>query len=462
LQAFFTPMFPRDDVLLLTPDERREHEAKLAAWEEMTAEVRAQIDEFEQPFRESIRKSIVGKFEPDLKEMISKSPEARAPLEHQLAELAYRQVGEEGGPVDAKIKGDARKQWEELKARLAEFDQFKPVPPKSITVSDVGSTAPPTTIPGDRQQRDIAPGFLTILDPEPAKITPPEALASTGRRTALAEWINRADNPLTHRVIVNRVWQHHFGEGLVSTASDFGHLGEPPSHPELLDWLTTRFLEDGRRLKPLHKLIMASAAYRQAAVLPHSEIRIPRSIDPANRLLWRMNIRRLRAEEVRDAMLMATGELDLAVGGEGVDLSRPRRSVYLKVLRNSPDPLLESFDVADGINSIAKRQNTTTANQALLMFNGAWLLSRAKALKGRIEKEGAADDYAFTAAAWRRVFGREPPRRRSRPRSNSSASRRTAWAANRFRPRPASPPWPPCRAAKGRRSTFPKAPPARG
>jgi mono/diheme cytochrome c family protein len=412
LQAFFTPMFPRDDVLLLTPDERREYEAKLAAWEEMTAEVRAQIDEIEKPFRESIKKTILTKFEPDLKEMIFKPAEERLPLEHQLAELAYRQVGDEGGAVDAKIKGDVRKRWEELKAKLAEFDQHKPVPPKSITVSDVGAAASPTIIPGDHSGREIPPGFPTVLDPAPAAIAPPQNIASTGRRTALAQWINRDDNPLTHRVIVNRVWQYHFGEGLVATASDFGHLGEPPSHHELLDWLTVQFL-NGRRLKPLHKLMMTSATYRQSAIRdPESAIASqsasPQSIDPSNRLLWRMNIRRLRAEEVRDAMLSATGELDQKAGGEGAETSQPRRSIYLKVLRNSPESLLETFDGADGFNSTARRQNTTTANQALLLFNGSWLIARSKAMKTRLEKDGAADDYAFVAAAWRRVFGRQP------------------------------------------------------
>jgi mono/diheme cytochrome c family protein len=408
LQAFFTPMLPRDDRLLLTPQEQREYDAKLAAWEAMTAEVRAQIDAVEKPHRESIARTILVKFEPDLKEMIFKPVGERLPLEHQLAELAYRQVGDEGGAVDAKIKGKERKHWEELKAKLAEFDQHKPLPPRSITVSDVGPTSPATIVPGDQDRRDIPPGFLTILDPEPAHITPPEGVASTGRRTALAQWINREDNPLTHRVIVNRVWQHHFGEGLVATASDFGRLGEPPSHPELLDWLTTQFLKNGRRLKPLHKLMMTSATYRQSAIVPPSASRIPHAKDPANRLLWRMNVRRLRAEEVRDAMLAVTGELDRKSGGEGVDSSQPRRSVYLKVLRNSPELLLELFDGADGFNSTAKRQNTTTANQALLLFNGPWLLGRAKAMKGQLEKENAEDDYAFVASAWRRVFGREP------------------------------------------------------
>ncbi len=406
LQAFFTPLLPRDDQLLLNTEERRNYEEKLAAWETMTADVRAELDAFLRPYRESAVRSIIGMFTKDIQEMVYKPAAERAPLEHQLAELAYRQVDTEGGGVEARIKGDARKKYDELKAKLAAFDAHKPTPPMGLGVCDVGLAAPETTIPGDRQKRDIPPGFLTLLDPEPAQITPPDGLASTGRRTALAEWINREDNPLTHRVIVNRLWQYHFGQGLVATASDFGHLGEPPSHPELLDWLVVQFLNNGRQFKPMHRLLMTSATYRQLATRPASEV--AKRVDPANRLWWRMNIRRLRAEQVRDAMLASTGELDLTAGGEGVDHAQPRRSVYLKVLRNTPESLLEAFDVADGFNSTAQRATTTTANQALLLFNGPWMLARAKSLKTRLEREGAQDDRAFIDAAMRHTLGRTP------------------------------------------------------
>ncbi len=380
LQAFFTPILPRDDQPLLTPAERREYEAKLAEWEAATAEIRAQIDAIEAPYRQSAIHTAISRFSEDVFSMVK---------------------------IDSKIKGEVRQRYDELKKKLAEFDPQKPpAPPVTLTVTDVGPVAPPTVIPGDRRQRDIVPGFLTLLDPNPAEITPPDAVASTGRRTALAEWINREDNPLTHRVIVNRLWQHHFGEGLVATASDFGRLGEPPSHPELLDWLVRQFLENGRRFKPIHRLIMTSAAYRQSALRPAPEV--AKRVDPTNRLLWRMNIRRLHAEQVRDTMLAVSGELNLTAGGPSVDYSQPRRSIYLKAMRNSPDALLEAFDAPDGFFSTAKRLTTTTANQALLLFNGPWLISRAKAMKARVEKGGVSDDREFVAAAWRNAFGRPP------------------------------------------------------
>ncbi|MBW3597841.1 MAG: DUF1549 domain-containing protein, partial [Planctomycetes bacterium] len=406
LRAFFQPILPIQDRPLFTAEERREYEEKLAEWEAATADIRKQIDAIEFPYRRNAIHRAISKFPEDVFAMARKPAEERAPKEHQLAELAHRQAEEEVAKIGDKIKGEERERYDALKKKLAEFDHLKPATPATtLTVSDVGPLAPPTIIPGDRQERDIPPGFLTILDSEPAEIAPPEGLASTGRRTALAEWINREDNPLTHRVMVNRVWQHHFGEGLVATASDFGRLGEPPSHPELLDWLVQQFLENGRRFKPLHRLIMTSATYRQSAVRADSEEAM--NIDPANRLLWRMNIRRLQAEQVRDTMLAASGELDLQPGGPSVEFSQPRRSIYLKSLRNTPDALLEAFDRPDGVNSIAKRLTTTTANQALLLFNGPWLLSRAKAMKSRLEKD-EADDREFIAAAWRRVYSRPP------------------------------------------------------
>ncbi len=417
LQAFFTPILPYDQCQLITPEQRREYEAQLAQWEAMTAEIRAEMEKIEAPHRLAATKAAVGMFPPEIQAMCNKPEDERTPRERQLVDLVLRQVENWQG----RIKGDEKKRYDELKAKLAEFDKYKPAPPPTtISVRDVGLVAPPTVIPGDRRQRDIPPGFLTVLDPEPAKVTPRPDIASTGRRTALAEWINREDNPLTHRVIVNRLWQHHFGQGLVATPNDFGRLGEPPSHPELLDWLVVQFLKNGRRLKPMHRLMMNTATYRQSALADHRLVladsnseqqgaeRNPQVVDPSNRLLWRMNIRRLRAEQVRDAILAATGELDLTMGGEGADLTRPRRAVYLKVLRNTPEPLLEAFDVADGFNSTALRQTTTTANQALLMFNGPWMLARAKALKTRLEKEGARDDYEFVNAAWRIMFSRAP------------------------------------------------------
>src|SRR5262249_25440331 len=159
----------------------------------------------------------------------------------------------------------------------------------------------------------------------------------------------RPDHPLTTRVIVNRIWQYHFGRGLVATASDFGRLGEKPSHPELLDWLAVRFVKEGWSFKALHRLILTSATYRHAAVAPVPAEALRK--DPENRLLWRAQTRRLDAEQIRDAILAATGELDLRGGGPSVEAAKPRRTIYTKVIRNTRDPLLDVFDAPEGFNS---------------------------------------------------------------------------------------------------------------
>jgi hypothetical protein len=205
---------------------------------------------------------------------------------------------------------------------------------------------------------------------------------------------------------VNRLWQQHFGRGLVSTASDFGKLGEQPSHPELLDYLASELIEEGWRLKPIHRLIVTTATYKQTALRAAPEKAL--AIDPGNRLLWRMNTRRLDAEQIRDAMLLASGELVLVGGGEGAEASEPRRTVFTKFMRNKKYPLLEVFDIADGLLSTPQRNVTTTATQALLMINSDLTLARAKAWSKRLENEAFADDEALVTAAYRTAFARTP------------------------------------------------------
>jgi hypothetical protein len=232
------------------------------------------------------------------------------------------------------------------------------------------------------------------------------AANSTGRRTTLARWLTRPDNPLTPRVMVNRLWQYHFGRGLVATSSDFGRLGERPSHPELLDWLAAEFVARGWSLKTMHRLIMTSATYRQTALRPATEV--ARVKDPENRLLWRMNTRRLEIEPIHDAMLAASGELDVAMGGPSVATSEPRRAIYTKVMRNTRDPLLDAFDAPDGSNTTPTRNVTITPTQSLMLINGSWTLDRARAFAGRLERFEGADVPGKITLAYRLAFGRPP------------------------------------------------------
>jgi hypothetical protein len=400
LQSFFEALLPRDDLVLATPAEGAAAAEARRRWEEKTADVRRRIAALEEPYRERARNDILSKFLPEYLAIYRKPAGERTPLEHQIAYLVGRQVIAEEATIDGKIKGKDRETWSALRRELAALDAERPpalLP--AFVATDVGPAAPPTIVPGKKSE--IAPGIITVLGSDPLKIEP--RADSTGRRTALARWLTRPDHPLTARVAVNRLWQQHFGRGLVATPSDFGRLGERPTHPELLDWLALRFVASGWSVKSMHRLMMTSAAYRQTSLRPATaEVRAK---DPENRWLWRMNPRRLQAEEVRDAMLAASGELDLTMGGPAVDASAPRRGIYTRVSRNVPDPLLAAFDAADGFNSMPARNVTTTATQALLLINGAWTLSRAESFARRL---GSAPRDAVVDRAYRIAFGRPP------------------------------------------------------
>jgi len=413
LQAFFAPLLPRDDLPIDTAAEQEDYARRLAEWERETAPLRLKLAELEAPFREKAVSEATSKFSEELRSLIHKPVAERAPLEHQLAELAYRQVTYEFNRLDRKYKGEAKEKILALRKELAAFDKLKPKPlALTPAVSDVGPLAPPLTIP-KKGDAPVEPGFPTVLvgmkdgEGEPAAIEPPAGLPnSTGRRAALARWLTRADNPLTARVIVNRIWAQHFGHGLAANTSDFGRLGEAPSHPELLDWLATRFVGDGWSVKRLHKLLVTSAAYRQSAAHPSAEA--GRLKDPENRLLWRGGVRRFDAEQIRDALLAVTGELDPAAGGPGVLAGEPRRTVYVRFMRNTREPLLDAFDAPLRFNSAASRDSTTTPVQSLLLINGQTLLGRAKAFAARLERAEPSRPAERIRLAYGLVYGRAP------------------------------------------------------
>jgi hypothetical protein len=260
----------------------------------------------------------------------------------------------------------------------------------------------------------------------PAIPTPPAGSKTSGRRRVLAAWVASADNPLTARVMVNRVWQHHFGRALVASPSDFGRNGTQPTHPELLDWLASDFVAGSWRLKRLHRAIMTSRAYRQS-----SHMREEGAIDPDNTLLWRQNLRRLEAEAIRDAVLAVSGRLNPAMGGHGIfptlppevlsTQSRPgngwgksdppeesRRSVYVYVKRTLGVPLLETFDFASPDKSVASRATTTIAPQALILFNSAFTEEQSVVFADRLLREGGADPARNVERAFRLALGRAP------------------------------------------------------
>lgn len=245
--------------------------------------------------------------------------------------------------------------------------------------------------------------FLTVLSSDTAASFPPGK-----RRLGLAQAIVHPDNPLTRRVVVNWAWQHHFGQGLVRTPDDFGTRGRPPTHPQLLDYLAEKFAEDGWSLKRLHRRIMLSAVYQQAA----SENPAARMADPDNELLWRMPRRKLDLEAMRDAMLFVSGELDLTLGGRPFDFLSspvvPRRSIYGFVNRDIVSSLASTFDGANPSSCTARRPETYVPQQTLFALNSDFIQDRAVALAARPEIAGAADDAQRVQRLYQSAFSRAP------------------------------------------------------
>jgi len=226
-------------------------------------------------------------------------------------------------------------------------------------------------------------------------------------RLELARAIASADNPLTARVMVNRIWQHHFGAGLVRTPSDYGLRAEPPSHPELLDWLAIEFMNQGWSMKKLHRLIVTSQTYRQSSA--GGELM---ATDPENRLLGRMSRKRLSFEGLRDGLLLAADRLDPAVGGRSVDLFKApyttRRSVYGFIDRQDLPNLFRVFDIASPDQSSPRRPRTTVPQQALFLMNSPFVVEQAQSLAARPEVAAAESDDAKIAALYRLVLTRQP------------------------------------------------------
>ncbi len=263
-------------------------------------------------------------------------------------------------------------------------------------------------IRGDARQKgeEVAPAFPAVLGAPPPQIAPPAHGRSSGRRLALAKWIASPDNPLTWRVLANRLLQHHLGRGIVRSSNDFGRLGDLPTHPELLDWLACEAIARGGSLKALHRLIVLSGTYLQACSVDEHK----RQQDPLNDRFWRFDRRRLLAEELRDSMLSVAGVINLELGGESVypplpksvlaTASRPdeawgnstpeqaaRRSLYVHVKRSLLEPLLSAFDLADTDSSCPVRYATVQPTQALILLNGDFAHQTARQFADRLRRE---------------------------------------------------------------------------
>jgi hypothetical protein len=251
----------------------------------------------------------------------------------------------------------------------------------------------------------VAPGFLSVLNGPHS-----EPFPEGKRRLGLARAVVSPDNPLTRRVLVNWVWQHHFGVGLVRTPDDWGVRGHVPTHPGLLDYLAALFLEEGDSIKKLHRRIMLSSVYAQQA----REDERSRTVDPDNELLWRMPSRRLEMEAMLDSMLATSDELDLTAGGRPFDRQVQtnvlRRSVYAFVNRDVVSALSSTFDAANPSACTARRPDTTVPQQALFALNSEFIQDRAQALAALTARSSGGDDSQRVQELYRRVFSRNPDR----------------------------------------------------
>jgi hypothetical protein len=330
-----------------------------------------------------------------------------------------------------KLRFSMRKATEEEKGkilnRLEEIDGQIPPPLTAMyAVKDDPATMTPIHMleRGDYRNKGPAVGMRPpgILLPEGTEELP---LATEKPRTKLAEWVTAPENPLTARVMANRIWGFHFGRPLVTTPNDFGKMGTRPSHPELLDWLGNEYVRNGWQMKPMHRMILLSSAYRQASVSPSEKAFAGK--DPENKWLWKANRRRLEAEEIRDTMLAVSGRLNPKVGGPSVmlqidpelikDLKRPqywvttkdrsehdRRTIYMIYKRNLILPFMQVFDSPDTLLSCARRDQSTHAPQALELLNGTVANDLAVAFSKRL----AGTPGARVDMAWRMATGRLP------------------------------------------------------
>jgi hypothetical protein len=435
LQAFFANAAADDNIALADRDAMTEYNRKLATWEEKTKEIREELNKIAESKRRELIKDYVDKYPAEIQTALAKPAGDRSPFEGQMVAKAELYLNPKShqylapdSAIAGKLKGDARKRWDELNEKLEEFNSLHPGPmPIGTGIVDLSEEAPKTFVlkrgNWDAPKDEIEPGFLKLIRAKPTEIVRPAALKTTGRRTALAKLLADPENPLTARVMVNRIWHYHFGRGIVGTPSDFGLKGERPTHPELLDWLATEFMTNGWSMKYMHRLIMTSETYKQASVSRPEAV----AIDPEDKLLWRFPRHRLEGETIRDEALAVAGMLNTKMGGPSVFPELPiglegrggwkvtkdkeernRRSIYVFVRRNTRYPLFETFDMPDTHESCARRNVTTSPLQALTMLNDKVSLEWAANFAGRVLREAGGDEDKQIRVAYEMALARAP------------------------------------------------------
>ena len=426
LQAFFTPAAFRHDLAVVTPERKAAFAAAERSYLDRTKNLRDVVEALEGPHRARLYEAKLAKLPAEAQEAHRTPADQRTGGQVELVRQTSGKVQVKAAELAAEMTDAERAKLADLKEKLKAFDKERPAPlPTGTGLTDRPGPPAKTFLLARGEvsspENEVVPGFLAVLSPDrkevPASIDSTEE--GTGRRLALARWLTRPDHPLTARVIVNRLWQGQFGRGIVPTPSDFGVRGEPPTHPELLDYLATELVDGGWRLKRVHKRILISETYQQSTRVNPG--------DADNQLFSRQNRQRLEGEAVRDALLMIGGRLNRTAGGPGLvtpEVAKPgggakaipvtadatqydRRSVYLFARRNLRSPFLEAFDLPDSNLSCPRREKSTTATQALALLNAPEASTAAKSLAERLTRE-VSTDMERIDRAYRLALGRGP------------------------------------------------------
>ena len=429
LQAYFAGIVLADIIPLGTPEQLEAYQRAMSGWLSRTRPLRSELTAIEHTGLAKAFALKRRKFPRVVLDAVDTPREERSARQHQLAFWTERQLPVDEKKLAAALSESDRKRRDTLKKQLAELHRQKPQPPRQLQAMatlEVASGPAPTFVLGGGNYEvpleEVEPGPPSVL--EHSTITPADVPTrrpgSSGRRAALARWLTADDHPLTARVMVNRIWQGHFGEGLIANANDLGRQTATPRHPGLLDWLAVEFVESGWSIKHMHRLIMNSNVYQQSGrESAGADDPRPYSYFPR---------RRLSAERIRDAMLTAAGRIDSRLYGPPIrpnlppgfgtrytwkasksSAARSRRSIYIHAKRNLPYPLLRVFDQPDMHESCALRSQTTVAPQALVLLNSPLVLDLAADVLKRIQDTTYSKDLpARVRASFRMVLGRDP------------------------------------------------------
>lgn len=430
LQAFFANASARDDIPVLKDKELSSYQARLDKYNEATKDIRGKMDTILKPTIDKLEADRLLGFTPATRDSIGKAEKDRNAYDRwiynrSLWTLTGRTRNAENRLKEKDKEGYAK--YQELKEELKKFDNLKPAGAGNISaIFELGPNSPATNVLAngiyDRLLDEVQPGFPAAFTGEKPDIKP--TATSSGRRTALANWITSTNNPLTARVFVNRVWNQYFTHGIVDTVSDFGKVGERPVNPELLDYLADSFVKDDQwSIKKLQRKILLSSVYRQASE-DRPELA---NADPNNRLLATFPRQRLDAEEIRDSLLAASGLLESKIGGPAVFPPVPkglnagnawtasenphdhnRRSIYVFTRRNVAYPMFEAFDMANPNSVHSRREVTTTAPQALALVNNDLVFQWSQALAGRVIREGGSSEAARIDRLYQILYSRKP------------------------------------------------------